>query len=67
MAPPTPTQLVWRGRIEAVLRLASPALDLLLATGDRLSRLVDRDEPVASLPVPAQRRVGSGAPVSGRD
>lgn len=41
---PTPTQLAWRGRIEAVLRVAAPALDLLLAAGDRLSRVVDRDE-----------------------
>ena len=33
--PPTPTQLAWRGRIEAVLRIAAPALDLVLAAGDR--------------------------------
>ncbi|HEX2105480.1 MAG TPA: hypothetical protein VHF51_17635 [Solirubrobacteraceae bacterium] len=69
MAPPSPTQLAWRGRIEAVLRLAAPALDLLLAAGDRLSRAVDRDEPDAALPsrpgrpplaVPPRRRVGAG-------
>jgi hypothetical protein len=42
--PPTPTQLAWRGRIEAVLRIAAPALDLLLAAGDRVSRIVERDE-----------------------
>jgi hypothetical protein len=42
--PPTPTQLAWRGRIEAVLRIAAPALDLVLAAGDRLSRIVERDE-----------------------
>ena len=42
--PPTPTQLAWRGRIEAVLRIAAPALDLVLAAGDRLSRIVDREE-----------------------
>ncbi len=41
---PTPTQLVWRGRIEAALRLAAPALDLLLTAGDRLSRAVEREE-----------------------
>jgi hypothetical protein len=39
VAPPTPTQLAWRGRIEAGLRVAAPFLDLLLAVGDRLSRL----------------------------
>jgi hypothetical protein len=42
--PPTPTQLAWRGRIEAVLRIAAPALDLMLAVGDRLSRVVEREE-----------------------
>ena len=66
MAPPTPTQLAWRGRIEAGLRVAAPFLDLLLAAGDRLSRAVDRDaldapvfaRSVSALPV--QRRVGPG-------
>ena len=62
---PTPTQLVWRGRIEAVLRIAAPALDLVLAAGDRLSRIVERDEiePApsrASFEVPEQRVVGAG-------
>jgi hypothetical protein len=49
--PPTPTQLAWRGRIEAVLRIAAPALDLVLAAGDRLSRIVEREE----LEPPARR------------
>ena len=62
----SPTQLAWRGRIEAVLRLAAPALDLLLAAGDRLSRVVDRDEldAGASAPhvnEPPRREVGSGS------
>jgi hypothetical protein len=39
------SQLIWRGRIEAGLRLVAPALDLVLAAGDRLSRTVDREEP----------------------
>ena len=66
MAPPTPTQLAWRGRIEAGLRVAAPFLDLLLAAGDRLSRAVDRD--ALDTPAPArsvtalaeQRLVGPG-------
>jgi hypothetical protein len=63
--PPTPTQLVWRGRIEAVLRVAAPALDLVLAAGDRLSRLVERDEieappSRASFERSEQRAVGPG-------
>jgi hypothetical protein len=67
VAPPTSTQLAWRGRIEAGLRIAAPFLDLLLAAGDRLSRVVDRDDleappPARAVtPIPAQRRVGSGA------
>jgi hypothetical protein len=66
VAPPTPTQLAWRGRIEAALRVAAPFLDLLLAAGDRLSRAVDRDAldappPARAVaPVPPQRRVGPG-------
>ncbi len=55
MAQLTPTQLAWRGRIEAGLRLAAPALDLLLAAGDRLSRVVERDDLDAG-PVPVAMR-----------
>jgi len=44
------SQLLWRGRIEAGLRIAAPALDLVLAAGDRLSRAVDRDEPELLMP-----------------
>jgi hypothetical protein len=43
VAAPSATQLAWRGRIEALLRVAGPALDLLLLAGDRISRAVDRD------------------------
>jgi hypothetical protein len=44
------SQQLWRGRIEAGLRLVAPALDLVLAAGDRLSRTVDRDEPELLMP-----------------
>jgi hypothetical protein len=47
VAPPSPTQLAWRRRIEADLRVAAPALDLLLAAGDRVSRAVDGPGPAA--------------------
>jgi hypothetical protein len=70
VAPPSPTQLAWRGRIEAALRVVGPALDLLLAAGDRVSRAVDRgDDDLDSLPaatVPGRRRVGPGSPASDR-
>ncbi len=44
MAQPSPGQLEWRRRIEAGLAIVAPALDLLLAAGDRLSRAVERDD-----------------------
>ena len=65
MAPPTPDQLRRRARIELVLKLAQPGLDLMLAVGDRLSRVVDRsdDEPVPALRFPDDvRPLGPGSP-----
>ena len=47
---PSPSQLVWRRRIEAGLRLAEPGLNLLLFAADRFSRAVDRDETDAYVP-----------------
>jgi hypothetical protein len=44
------SQLIWRGRIEAGLRVAAPVLDLVLAAGDRVSRVVDREEPELIMP-----------------
>jgi hypothetical protein len=44
MAPLSPAQRRWRNRIETMLRLSAPALDLMLAAGDRLSRVVERDD-----------------------
>jgi hypothetical protein len=44
MATLTANQRAWRGRIEALLRLAAPALDLYLAAGDRLARVVERED-----------------------
>jgi hypothetical protein len=41
MAPLTPGQRRTRERVESLIRLASPALDLVLAVGDRFSRIVE--------------------------
>jgi hypothetical protein len=41
MAPLTPGQLRTRERVESLIRLASPALDLVLAVGERVSRVVE--------------------------
>ena len=40
----SPQQLVWRDRFEGLIGLAAPALDLVLATGDRLSRLLGPED-----------------------
>jgi hypothetical protein len=45
MAPLTPDQLRTRRRVETVIRLMAPVLDLVLATGERVSRIVERDDP----------------------
>jgi len=42
MANRSPSQRAARRRFEGALRLAAPFLDLLLAAGDRISRLTDR-------------------------
>ena len=40
--PPNP---VLRRRIELGIRLVAPLLDLMLAVGDRVSRVLDREDP----------------------
>jgi len=40
----TPTQLALQRRIEALIRLAAPALDLVLAAGEQVSRVAGRNE-----------------------
>jgi len=44
VANPTPQQQAIRGRFEDLIGLFAPALDLLLATGDRLSRVVGPED-----------------------
>jgi hypothetical protein len=43
MAPPPNPRV--RARIELMIRIAAPALDLLLSVGDRVCRVLERDEP----------------------
>ncbi|MDQ3607536.1 MAG: hypothetical protein M3459_01345 [Actinomycetota bacterium] len=54
MSAPKPPIARHRGRVEAALRVAAPLLDLVLATGDRLSRTLSRDP---SSDAPEQVRV----------
>ena len=44
MPPLSPDQLRTRRRIESLIRLMTPALDALLAVGDRVSRIVEPDD-----------------------
>lgn len=45
MAQLTPSQLRTRERFESLIRLAAPGLNLVLAAGERLSRIVESDDP----------------------
>ena len=44
MAQLTPDQLRTRQRVESLIRLAAPALDLVLAVGERVSRIVEPED-----------------------
>jgi hypothetical protein len=44
VAPLTPDQRRTRQRVEGLIRLAAPALDLVLAVGERVSRVVERED-----------------------
>ena len=45
MATLTPEQRRTRDRVETVIRLAAPALNLVLLAGERLSKLVEPEDP----------------------
>ena len=40
----TPDQLRTRARVESVIGLIAPALNVVLAAGDRFSRIIDRED-----------------------
>jgi hypothetical protein len=54
----TPVQRARVHRIEALIRVAAPALDLLLFAGDRVARVAGRNE---IDPEPARRTMGAGS------
>jgi hypothetical protein len=41
----TPNQVRTRERVETLIRVVAPALNLVLAAGERLSRVVEPDDP----------------------
>jgi hypothetical protein len=44
MAAMTPDQLRTRARVETLIRMISPGLNVVLAAGERLSRIVEPDD-----------------------
>jgi hypothetical protein len=54
----SPAQAALRGRIEALIGLAAPVLDLVLFAGDRVSRVAGRND---IDPEPPRRLEGTGA------
>lgn len=77
MAELTPQQAIWRERIEGLIALGAPALDLLLAAGERISRIAEPEDhdyyavrPGRDAALPADFERGSepasGSPPGGR-
>ena len=54
VAPPTPIQRARQARFETAIGLAAPFLDLVLAIGDRISRIAGPDDPSYPLRPPGQ-------------
>ena len=45
MAKLTPDQIRTRDRVESLIRVMAPALNVILAAGERVSRIVEPDDP----------------------
>ena len=45
MAPLTPDQVRRRNQVETLIRLMAPALNIMLAVGERVSRIVEPGDP----------------------
>jgi hypothetical protein len=52
--PPTPKQQLRRRRFESVIALAAPLLDVVLATGDRLSRIGGPEDDYSPIRAPGE-------------
>jgi len=60
----TPDQLRRRDRIESVIRVAAPVLDLVLVAAERISRLVARQDDEY---YPPRTRTGEEPPLASAD
>ena len=45
MAQLTPDQVRRRGQVETLIKIMAPGLNIMLALGERLSRIVEPDDP----------------------
>lgn len=54
MSPITPEQQRLRARFESVIALAAPFLDLVLAAGDRVSRIVGPEDEYVPIRAPGE-------------
>lgn len=54
MSPLTPQEQLRRKRLESLIALAAPALDLVLAVGDRVSRVVGPDDEYYPIRAPGE-------------
>jgi hypothetical protein len=54
MPPPTPQQQLRRRRFESLIGLAAPVLDLVLAAGDRVSRLAGPEDDYYPIRAPGE-------------
>ena len=55
MTPPTPKQVRTRARFEALIGLGAPVLDLVLAAGERVSRIAGREDDYIPIRAAADR------------
>jgi hypothetical protein len=64
----TPSQAQTRERVESLIRLIAPALDVLLLVGDRVSRIVEPEDfdyyPVRPVTEPGDFAMGAGGAIS---
>jgi hypothetical protein len=71
MAELTPVQKRARQRIEGLIAAAAPALDLVLAVGDRISRIVGPEDheylPARAVPEPARLEAPRGSDAGSGD
>lgn len=54
MPPLTPREQLRRRRLESLIALAAPALDLVLAVGDRVSRVVGPEDEYYPIRAPGE-------------